>query len=90
MHTDDTDDTDLEEAKRRHPSAQTGVAGRLHRALILKDPRPGFARSPRKSQSPQGTDGVAGPLHVAQAPSDPRPVAFPKPPIVCLHRKGES
>ena len=87
MHTDDTD---LEEAKRRHPSAQTGVAGRLHRALILKDPRPGFARSPRKSQSPQGTDGVASPLHVAQAPSDPRPVAFPKPPVVCLHRKGES
>ena len=85
-----TDDTDLEEAKRRHPSAQAGVAGRLLRALILGDPRPGFARSPRKSQSPQGTDGVAGPQHVVQAPSDPRPVAFPKPPIVCLHRIGES
>ena len=57
---------------------------------VINDPRPGFSCAPRKSERPKGTGVVAGPRIYADPNSDPRPVAFPKPPIVCLHRIGES
>ena len=80
---------DLADAMRLHPSALAGerpVVG----PQVIDDPRPGFARSPRKSARPKGPPPTSRSSLGGPAPFDPRPVGSVPPTIVAYHRKGES
>ena len=80
---------DLADAMRLHPSALAGVRPLVDPQVIV-DPRPGSLLAPRKSERPKGSPPTSRSSLGGPAPSDPRAVGFLKPPIVCLHRKGES